>query len=152
MSYTILWLRRMRSPQLLGLWSLTRGLTLMYVSLLVFFSSRRRHTRFDCDWSSDVCSSDLWTRLVVWLAVTSPRPSRTPPASTTARVPNRSDSAPQRKPPRPMQSQLMSAAVEIPVRDQPIASAIGARNTVSETIAPKPTQVTTIPTPTIVQP
>src|SRR2546427_770759 len=22
-----------------------------------FFSSRRRHTRFDCDWSSDVCSS-----------------------------------------------------------------------------------------------
>src|SRR2546430_10152389 len=27
--------------------------------MLVFFSSRRRHTRFDCDWSSDVCSSDL---------------------------------------------------------------------------------------------
>src|SRR5256886_13113266 len=26
---------------------------------VVFFSSRRRHTRFDCDWSSDVCSSDL---------------------------------------------------------------------------------------------
>src|SRR2546430_10675052 len=26
-----------------------------------FFSSRRRHTRFDCDWSSDVCSSDLRT-------------------------------------------------------------------------------------------
>src|SRR5256886_3178399 len=25
-----------------------------------FFSSRRRHTRFDCDWSSDVCSSDLF--------------------------------------------------------------------------------------------
>src|SRR3989475_4763349 len=24
----------------------------------LFFSSRRRHTRFDCDWSSDVCSSD----------------------------------------------------------------------------------------------
>src|SRR5256886_4677264 len=24
-----------------------------------FFSSRRRHTIFDCDWSSDVCSSDL---------------------------------------------------------------------------------------------
>src|SRR2546430_12625784 len=24
-----------------------------------FFSSRRRHTRFDYDWSSDVCSSDL---------------------------------------------------------------------------------------------
>src|SRR5690606_40825424 len=24
-----------------------------------FFSSRRRHTRFSRDWSSDVCSSDL---------------------------------------------------------------------------------------------
>src|SRR2546430_5412868 len=23
-----------------------------------FDSSKRRHTRFDCDWSSDVCSSD----------------------------------------------------------------------------------------------
>src|SRR5690606_24340334 len=29
------------------------------VSLLFFFSSRRRHTRFSRDWSSDVCSSDL---------------------------------------------------------------------------------------------
>src|SRR5947207_4536194 len=27
--------------------------------LLFFFSSRRRHTRSLCDWSSDVCSSDL---------------------------------------------------------------------------------------------
>src|SRR5256886_14220228 len=30
----------------------------MRSNLLFFFSSRRRHTRFDCDWSSDVCSSD----------------------------------------------------------------------------------------------
>src|SRR2546430_11106192 len=29
------------------------------VFFVFFFSSRRRHTRFDCDWSSDVCSSDL---------------------------------------------------------------------------------------------
>src|SRR6266567_5200329 len=29
------------------------------MKFLFFFSSRRRHTRFDCDWSSDVCSSDL---------------------------------------------------------------------------------------------
>src|SRR5256886_12909067 len=35
--------------------------------LYFFFSSRRRHTRFDCDWSSDVCSSDLD------VAVTDPR-------------------------------------------------------------------------------
>src|SRR5206468_6088736 len=31
-----------------------------------FFSSRRRHTRSDRDWSSDVCSSDLdHTRLIL---------------------------------------------------------------------------------------
>src|SRR5256886_5501580 len=30
-----------------------------------FFSSRRRHTRFDCDWSSDVCSSDLLLEIVM---------------------------------------------------------------------------------------
>src|SRR5260370_20261698 len=29
------------------------------VLIFFFFSSRRRHTRFKCDWSSDVCSSDL---------------------------------------------------------------------------------------------
>src|SRR5256886_11138366 len=29
---------------------------------LIFCSGRRRHTRFDCDWSSDVCSSDLSVR------------------------------------------------------------------------------------------
>src|SRR6267142_6671296 len=28
-------------------------------SYIFFFSSRRRHTRLTCDWSSDVCSSDL---------------------------------------------------------------------------------------------
>src|SRR5690606_36570046 len=31
------------------------------VSCVFFFSSRRRHTRFSRDWSSDVCSSDLLT-------------------------------------------------------------------------------------------
>src|SRR5690242_21756907 len=29
------------------------------VVIFFFFSSRRRHTRLTCDWSSDVCSSDL---------------------------------------------------------------------------------------------
>src|SRR2546430_7318661 len=33
--------------------------SLQYFLFFFFFSSRRRHTRFDCDWSSDVCSSDL---------------------------------------------------------------------------------------------
>src|SRR5260370_7958947 len=37
----------------------------IHSSLVVFFffSSRRRHTRFKCDWSSDVCSSDLCVRV-----------------------------------------------------------------------------------------
>src|SRR5256886_11539815 len=38
----------------------------MWSTELIFcFSSRRRHTRFDCDWSSDVCSSDLDLDLIV---------------------------------------------------------------------------------------
>src|SRR3712207_6551992 len=32
------------------------------MTALVFFSSRRRHTRYWRDWSSDVCSSDLGDR------------------------------------------------------------------------------------------
>src|SRR5947209_20161632 len=36
------------------------GETLPYASMAAFFfSSRRRHTRYWRDWSSDVCSSDL---------------------------------------------------------------------------------------------
>src|SRR5688572_29776101 len=42
-----------------------------FLFFFFFFSSRRRHTRFDCDWSSDVCSSDLR-----WI----PRPSVGPHA------------------------------------------------------------------------
>src|SRR5437899_7824824 len=33
-------------------------------SLFFFFSSRRRHTRCLSDWSSDVCSSDLYLRIL----------------------------------------------------------------------------------------
>src|SRR2546430_4520969 len=42
-----------------GAWSSRKSLMLC----IFFFSSRRRHTRFDCDWSSDVCSSDLTGRV-----------------------------------------------------------------------------------------
>src|SRR5215211_3101817 len=51
-----------------------------------FFSSRRRHTRSLCDWSSDVCSSDLTSvlrpgRILTWRALTNsswkPRSSST---------------------------------------------------------------------------
>src|SRR6266702_7915074 len=30
--------------------------------IFFFFSSSRRHTRWPRDWSSDVCSSDLWAK------------------------------------------------------------------------------------------
>src|SRR5260370_9097393 len=36
-----------------------------FVFCFFFFSSRRRHTRFKCDWSSDVCSSDLILLMVL---------------------------------------------------------------------------------------
>src|SRR5256885_6605370 len=42
----------------LGAWV---GLTAGRVVARFFFSSRRRHTRLQGDWSSDVCSSDLST-------------------------------------------------------------------------------------------
>src|SRR2546422_5864263 len=34
--------------------------------LFFFFSSRRRHTRCSRDWSSDVCSSDLFLGLLLF--------------------------------------------------------------------------------------
>src|SRR5256886_7289010 len=61
-----------------------------------FFSSRRRHTRFDCDWSSDVCSSDLLflnlglqiVRSGGWLGLVLPDPllARTNAASERTRL------------------------------------------------------------------
>src|SRR3989344_8543913 len=47
---------------------MTRKLQLSKEEILVcyfFFSSRRRHTRLTCDWSSDVCSSDLHTSVAL---------------------------------------------------------------------------------------
>src|SRR5436309_13708705 len=37
-----------------------------------FFSSRRRHTRFSRDWSSDVCSSDLNAQALAGLSSAAP--------------------------------------------------------------------------------
>src|SRR4030066_1704714 len=39
------------------------------VFFFFFFSSRRRHTRFKCDWSSDVCSSDLTLAFPILVSV-----------------------------------------------------------------------------------
>src|SRR5258705_916283 len=42
-------------------WSLTcMTIRRLHVTRFFFFSSRRRHTRCLSDWSSDVCSSDLF--------------------------------------------------------------------------------------------
>src|SRR5712692_10879605 len=61
-----------------------------------FFSSRRRHTRWNCDWSSDVCSSDLPAprRLL------RPRrdPGGPPPPRRRPPHPHRRRAAPQRLP------------------------------------------------------
>src|SRR2546430_6172776 len=55
-----------------------------------FFSSRRRHTRFDCDWSSDVCSSDLsaasadtWRSITFGANLPRAHPARPAPATTS---------------------------------------------------------------------
>src|SRR5438477_4610676 len=57
----------------------------LLLCLFFFFSSRRRHTRLTCDWSSDVCSSDLgpWRRHAHWQNV----PSNLWPAPSTLHVP-----------------------------------------------------------------
>src|SRR5256885_12145143 len=41
---------------------------MFYTIVLFFFSSRRRHTRLQGDWSSDVCSSDLIFWILGWSA------------------------------------------------------------------------------------
>src|SRR5256885_10484079 len=43
----------------IGSVSTSGGTNTLSHSFLFFFSSRRRHTRLQGDWSSDVCSSDL---------------------------------------------------------------------------------------------
>src|SRR5437764_10144553 len=49
----------------IGLHSRSDVCVLVLHLLFFFFSSRRRHTRYIGDWSSDVCSSDLLKRAVM---------------------------------------------------------------------------------------
>src|SRR6516225_11003225 len=49
------WLIRWITFVMAGFWASVAGVLYVYF----FFSSRRRQTRLTCDWSSDVCSSDL---------------------------------------------------------------------------------------------
>src|SRR2546430_9056336 len=50
--------RREGKAMAITLWEMETDLQASEVSGYYFFSSRGRHTIFDCDWSSDVCSSD----------------------------------------------------------------------------------------------
>src|SRR2546430_1143909 len=69
--------------------------------IMFFFSSRRRHTRFDCDWSSDVCSSDLGNAP----AAAPPAPgSGTEPLPPASAGPRRSRRRSRRAPGRPPRS------------------------------------------------
>src|SRR2546430_1187985 len=47
----------MRHAVVMGVYLTEEVMSAVFV-FFFFFSSRRRHTRFDCDWSSDGCSSD----------------------------------------------------------------------------------------------
>src|SRR6266446_7695149 len=55
--------------RLVGSLDLSRSCVLVF-----FFSSRRRHTRLQGDWSSDVCSSDLVRVPVCWQPLQSALP------------------------------------------------------------------------------
>src|SRR5256885_4331744 len=62
------------------------------VGSFFFFSSRRRHTRLQGDWSSDVCSSDLYKQA---LAQVQPKLQAAPSPSAFKKL-------------EPMQSELLS--------------------------------------------
>src|SRR5256885_63175 len=47
-------------------------------SFFFFFSSRRRHTRLQGDWSSDVCSSDLLIMKFGWYVCSTRNPMKLP--------------------------------------------------------------------------
>src|SRR6267142_6069435 len=92
---------------------------MLHFFISFFFSSRRRHTRLTCDWSSDVCSSDL--RPVVFssqlpVAFRGPLPEDAKPVAT---IPIGS---PRLKPPAVDVRQ--QALISEMYRDTPLAAAV----------------------------
>src|SRR5437764_5855867 len=71
-------------------------------AFIFFFSSRRRHTRYIGDWSSDVCSSDLTAREIIGkmgrLYHRSTKPGGKAPAHEAAKVRTAATSGSQPKP------------------------------------------------------
>src|SRR5689334_14951586 len=57
--YCIMFLWLLYFSYICLLFSFIFFLCVLFCFFFFFFSSRRRHTRWNCDWSSDVCSSDL---------------------------------------------------------------------------------------------
>src|SRR5256885_13195747 len=49
----------MHTPTAISIFLCLSMVQIMAVFISIFFSSRRRHTKLQGDWSSDVCSSDL---------------------------------------------------------------------------------------------
>src|SRR5258705_2591184 len=80
--------------------------------------------------------------VVAWLDSTKPRPSSSPPAIVTKRLPRRSDTAPQKNEPTPIAIQWMSAVTDTELRLQCIESSSGLRNTPSENSEPCPNATT----------
>src|SRR2546427_11962566 len=80
---------------------------ILFFFLFFFFSSRRRHTRFDCDWSSDVCSSDLWPAVG--------HAARRHRAGPGAPLPPRDDGLPRARPQAPRALPLHPRQVEPPI-------------------------------------
>src|SRR5437762_5043033 len=63
-----------------------------FLCFVLFFSSRRRHTRYIGDWSSDVCSSDLASDVRAPVATSRPGQD-TISTHHTSSLPNKSDTS-----------------------------------------------------------
>src|SRR3954471_19190470 len=72
--------------------------------------------------------------------MTSAAPNKTAPHSGTTGAPQRSLAEPHANEPNAITMKLIVIASEMPARDQPVSTDIGARNTASENIAPSATQ------------
>src|SRR5690606_32318477 len=109
---------------------------------LFFFSSRRRHTRFSRDWSSDVCSSDLYrdSRKLDRQETGPPTPrpalgnravlAHRPQVSTPARAARTPTGEPENAPSAPRETRNRSSPYphpQWPLEPQPEPRASGAR-------------------------
>src|SRR5260370_3737021 len=115
-------------------------------SIFFFFSSRRRHTRFKCDWSSDVCSSDLAAERRDARAGALRAHPRQPEGGARRRgrarlLPGRADPDRQSEGPRPRDRDLVLASGHrghLPARRPHHRSAEGARG--HRRLPPEPAQ------------